>query len=65
MSNLHFVKDFLKLDQGGVSIHRINDLFPLKPPLAVLESGIGTYLFFHFYFKAMQCETVTVLINIV
>ena len=38
LSNLHFVKDFLKMDQGGVSIHRINDLFPLKPPLTGIPS---------------------------
>ena len=23
------------MDQGGASIHRINDLFPLKPPLDI------------------------------
>ena len=34
LSNLHFVKDFLNMDQGWASIHRKEDLFPLKPPLA-------------------------------
>ena len=33
LSNLHFVKDVLKMDQGWASIHRKKDLFPLKPPL--------------------------------
>ena len=33
LSNLHFVKDFLNMDQGWASIHRKKDLFPLKPPL--------------------------------
>ena len=33
LSNLHLVKDFLKMDQGWASIHRKKDLFPLKPPL--------------------------------
>ena len=31
LSNLYFVKDFLKMDQGGESIHRINKLSTLKP----------------------------------
>ena len=40
-SNLHFVKDFLKMDQGWASIHGRKDLFPLKPPLVhILKSCI-------------------------
>ena len=32
-SNLCLVKEYLKMDQGGVSIHRINKLSTLKPSL--------------------------------
>ena len=36
LSNLHSVKEFLKMDQGWASIHR-KDLFSLKPPLIIAE----------------------------
>ena len=35
--NLHFVKNFLIMDQGGASIHRINKLSTLKPSLVEIS----------------------------
>ena len=34
-SNLHFVKDFLKMDQRGESIHKIDKLATLNPALMI------------------------------
>ena len=41
LSNIHFVKDFLNMDQGLGSIHRKKNLFLVKLPLAMKTSQNG------------------------
>ena len=58
-----------KINPGGASIHRINDLFPLKPPLDLIGFLVFicqnlfrcpfvctfNWLFFFLYFRIMVC----------